>query len=118
MWNDFEIKLVNVVDKLAPICEFKEDQPISKPNVFVKNKINIRHRLLKQQKMVPTLNLKTRIKNLSFEIKTHFYSERKNQIRKKLVPGNSKSLWNAVRAARDIGSNSLPSSLLITMSHM
>ena len=78
IWNDFELKLVDVIDRIAPICEFKGDSPIKGLNHIVKNKLNLRNRLLKHLRIRPTLELKNRIKNLNFEIKTHFYSETKN----------------------------------------
>ena len=77
VWNDFEIKLINVVDLLAPLTEFKDDKPTRKLDPSVKRKLNIRNRLLKQLKMRPTLDLKSRIKNLNDEIRGHFYSEKK-----------------------------------------
>ena len=47
VWNDFETKLVNVVDLLAPISEYHDNRLPSKPNPFIKRKFNIRNRLLK-----------------------------------------------------------------------
>ena len=45
--NDFEIKLINVVDLLAPLTEFKDNKPTRKLDPSVKRKLNIRNRLLK-----------------------------------------------------------------------
>ena len=42
------------------------------------------------------------------EIKKYFYSEKRLNVRKNLIPGNSKSLWNAVNTAKDIGTLTLP----------
>ena len=64
--------------------------------------------LLKFFKKRPTLDLQLRIKNLNFEIRTHYYSEKRNNIRCTIIPGNSKSLWNAVNSAHDNGTSSLP----------
>ena len=49
-----------------------------------------------------------RIKNLNIEIKRHFYSKKRINIRRKILPGNTKSLWNAVNAAHDNGCESIP----------
>ena len=81
-WNVFENQLINVVDKLVPTTKFVNNtikEPI--PSV-IKNKINIRNRLLKKRKTNFTLELKSRIANLTFEIKTHFFSKRILTIRK------------------------------------
>ena len=42
------------------------------------------------------------------EIKDHFYDEKKKNIRRKIVPGNSKSLWSAVKVSMDVGAGTLP----------
>ena len=59
----------------------------------------------------PTLDLKSRINNLNMEIRGHFYDAKRNKIRRNLRPGDSKSLWQAVNAAKDIGTSSLPQSM-------
>ena len=40
-------------------------------------------------------------KNLNVEIKRHFLIKKANAIRRKITPGNSKSLWHAVKIAKD-----------------
>ena len=59
------------------------------------------------------MNLKQRVKNLHAEIKTHFVYEKKENIRWKIIPGNSKSLWNAAKTAKDLGTTNLPASMTI-----
>ena len=108
MWNDFETKLINVVDTLVPVPDVINDDFNSKVCPFIKNKLNPRNRLLKVLKKRPSIDLKTRIKNLNIEIVTHFRSNKRNKIRNKIIPGSSKSLWNAVNSAHDTGTNSLP----------
>ena len=61
--------------------------------------------------MRPSLDLKKRVKNLNAEIRGHFYTEKKKSIRQKIIPGNSKSLWNAVKTSKDIGTSALPRSM-------
>ena len=64
VWNDFEAKLINVVDKLIPLTELKNNYLPNSPNQHIKRKQNKRKRLLKAFKNNPTLDLKHRIKNL------------------------------------------------------
>ena len=45
---------------------------------------------------------------MNFEIKTYYYSEKRFNVRKNLIPGSWKSLWKAVKIAKYIGSESLP----------
>ena len=59
----------------------------------------------------PSNTLRDRIKNLNFEIKQHFHSCKSKAIRRKILPGNSKSLWDAVKIAKDINITSLPNEM-------
>ena len=47
MWNDFESKLIKVVDNCVPLCEAKNGLFLNKPFPIIKNKLNLRNRLLK-----------------------------------------------------------------------
>ena len=57
------------------------------------------------------LPVKIHNKNLNAEIRTQFYSTKRTNVRRNLRPGDSKSLWNAVNVAKDIGTSSLPQSM-------
>ena len=60
-WNEFENKLVHVIDKIVPLTPFVNNiikEPI--PSV-IKNKINIRNRLLKKRKTNATPVIKPAI---------------------------------------------------------
>ena len=107
-WNHFENQLLGIVDSIIPYVEFKDNlvKSVTPPNI--KNKINIRKRLLKKLKITPTLGLKTRIKNINAEIKIFFYSRKRISVRKGIMPGNSKSLWRAVSIAKDVGQPRIP----------
>ena len=54
-------------------------------------------------KINPFTELKTKITNLDFEIKSHFFATRKQSVRKGILPGNSKTLWQAVKHAKNLG---------------
>ena len=79
-----------------------KNQPV--PRV-IKNKLNCRKRLLSKQKRNPTADTATRIRNLSKEIKTYFYGATKNKVRRGIIPGNTKTLWDAVKIAKDTNIN-------------
>ena len=99
VWNDFEVKLINVVDSVLPISEMVNNLVPHNPSKFVKRKQNLRKRLLKNFKRNPSADLKNWINSLNFEIKTYFYAEKRNNVRRNIRAGNSKSLWKAVKAA-------------------
>ena len=84
-WDDFENKLIAVVDNLVPLSEFKNNSQVKLPSNVIKRKINLRKRLLKNFRRTPNLDLKSRIKSLNVEIKKYFYSERRLNVRKNLI---------------------------------
>ena len=110
MWNKFEDLLLPVVDKLAPLSTFSNNSTIKSqlPTPTIKNKIYLRKRLIKTLNKKPTNELRNRIKNLNVEIRHHFQSQKTNSIRRKIIPGNSKSLWDAVKLAKNINIQQLP----------
>ena len=69
IWNDFETKLIRVIDSVVPLRETNNELFSSKTSPSVRNKLNSRNRLLKIFKDRTTLELKRRIKNLNIEIK-------------------------------------------------
>jgi hypothetical protein len=63
-WNMFENKLVNILDVLIPVKEFTNNTCITiKHNPMIKNKINIRKRLLKIYKTNKTVCIKEKNRN-------------------------------------------------------
>ena len=50
---------------------------------------------------------------INAEIKNHFHSEKKKEVRRRILPGNSKSLWNAVKVSKNIGTCSLPKAMTV-----
>ena len=56
----------------------------------------LRTRLLQKIKHDKSQETKSRIKNLSSEIKAHFTNEKKSKVRQGIKPGNNKTLWDAI----------------------
>ena len=52
--------------------------------------------------------LKTKIKDLNIEIKNFFTSQKRLAVRRGITPGNTLSLWSAVKIAKDINVAGLP----------
>ena len=74
-WNEFESKLICVVDLIVPLKGFSLDLIAEKPDKVIKNKINKRNRLLRQLKSRLNIEIKTKISNLNYEIKSHFFQK-------------------------------------------
>ena len=110
-WNLFENCIIEIVDSLAPVEKIvikNSKSPPVKPNQNVKRKLSLRKKLLKNQKNNPNNLLRDRIKQLNCEIKHHFLDIKKTNIRRKIIPGNSKSLWDAVKTALNVNKPTLP----------
>ena len=61
-WNYFESKLLKIVDEIAPLAQFKNNR-IHKDNtpMAIRNKINIRKRLLRNSKQYPSNELRNEL---------------------------------------------------------
>ena len=110
-WNSFERKVLDVIDVLIPMCY----EPIkicgeSIPK-NIKSKINRRKNLLRKQKTIGTVTYNSEIKILNRDIRGYFNSKKSKQIRRIIIPGNTKSIWKAVKAARDVNEPSIPSTM-------
>jgi hypothetical protein len=111
-WNDFENKLLGVVDILIPLSCYS-DKITSKhtlPSV-IKNKCNLIKRLLKTYRSKRDEASKEKLRQADHEIKSFFYNLQSNKVRKAIMPGNTRSLWNAVKIAKDTNTNELPKTI-------
>ena len=112
-WNEFESKLVEIIDELAPFQPQKQiEQDRAKPPPSVKNKINKRNRLLKKLNLNPqNIEVRSVIKQLNKDIKVFFFKQKQTQVRRGILPGNSKSLWDSVKIAKGVNIPSLPDNM-------
>ena len=114
-WNVFENKMISVIDKLCPMEQFVANNTIASLKIppTVKNKLNLRKRLLKRLKVTKDELIKLRINQLNIEIKNHFYAVKRKSIRQGLIPGNNKTLWDSVKIAKDLNINKLPETMTL-----
>jgi hypothetical protein len=107
--NNFENKLLEVVDHLAPLKQYS-DKIYKKKSLpqNIKNMINLRKRLLRALSNMAT---KSRFNVINKLIRSYYNSIQFNKVRKDVIPGNTQSLWNAVRLAKDSNINRLPNTL-------
>ena len=111
-WDIFENKLINIVDNLVPETKFLSNVTIkSVMPAHIKSKLNKRKKLLQKYKINKCPITKVAIKSLDKEIRAHFYSTKSKNIRKAITPGNTESLWRAVKMARDVHSSNIPNQM-------
>ena len=113
-WNSFENKLINVIDEIVPMKPMLNNvqgrDSIPRP---IKLKINQRKRLLFAFKKDKNPATKLRIKELDKAIKCFFTQSRTKRVRKMIVPGSTNSLWNAVKAAKNVNVTNLPKTMFL-----
>ena len=110
-WNQFENQLVAVVDELVPLVQHRNSNITAPVPACIKNKINERKRLLRSNRQYVNTERTDRIKRLNKDIKNHFNTKMKKNVRRSIVPGNTQSLWRAVKVAKDTNTNELPNAM-------
>ena len=112
-WNNFENKLAGVIDNLIPVSKENKSFTSIVPPPMVKNKINLRKRLLKRNRLNKNPETKQRINELNIEIRKFFNENKSKQVRRTIKPGDSQSLWKAVRNAKDTNTSTLPKCMFL-----
>ncbi len=108
MWNSYKKEILTIVDKIARLQEV-ENTIRRKVSKIMKSKLNRKSHLLKKRKHhIQTKHEKKELKALSKFIRHYNNEERRMHVRRKIIPGNNKSLWDAVKIARDIKPTHLP----------
>ena len=113
-WNRFENKFINVIDYLVPIVPHVNDVILNSDyNSKIKKLINCKKRLLKNKRSRNNFNQHLKLKTLNKQIKHEINFEKTKNVRRGILPGNSKSLWNAVNKAKDLNVRTLPETLTL-----
>ena len=110
-WNSFENKLINVIDKLAPMFDKKSSTKVASVPAYIKNKLNVRKRLLCRFKLRKEIVVKSQIDVLNRELKKYFRDLKAHNVKKVIQPGSTKTLWQAVNIAKDTCNSTLPKTL-------
>ena len=113
-WNSLEYLLIKATDALAPLENFNTQRNYKSNSALygIKNVINRHKRLLKIDKInKTTLNLPS-IKLLSREISNYFSRQRIGNV-KRAATGPNGNLWRAVKRAKNIVQDEIPSNLTL-----
>jgi hypothetical protein len=110
LWNNFEMSLLPIIDEVVPYAEFLNNSIVNHNSTppYIKNKINTRKRLLRKLKTSKSNELNKRVRNLNLEIRNFFTQKKRNSIQRAIVPGNSKSLWTAVKMSKNASISNIP----------
>ena len=114
MWNSYENEIIRIVDELAPTKEVVNIINRSNKSPILKSKINRRRYLLKKRKNpMWTGDEERELKTINKHIRNLYYKDRRQHVRRKIIPGNNKSLWDAVKIAKDLEPTPLPSTVVM-----
>ena len=113
-WNVLESILVDVVDKLAPlftqIVKINNKKKVVPRNI--KQKINKRKRLVRANLRNSSPASSSEIRLLNGEIKSYFAGIKIGNVRS-AASGGGANLWKAVKLAKNLVANELPSDLTL-----
>ncbi len=112
-WNTLENALINTIDEIAPLFYPNQEVKNSKKlSPCIKNKVNKRKRLLRLNRINNSVNKLPEIRALNREIKAFFLGEKISNVRRAGL-GVKGNLWKAVKAAKNLNTNDLPSDLTL-----
>ena len=118
-WNLFENELLKVVDEIVPIVEFANDIVLGSQHTPKLNTLlNKKKRLLKKKSQSQNFTEHLTLKSIGKEIKKIIRHQKTKNVRKGIIPGNSKSLWNAVKKAKDLNFNSIPENMTLNSNNI
>ena len=113
-WNSIENVLLKIIDELVPLksIDLNANSKLKTVPSLVKNKMNMRKRLLKLEKMRCTTEFAPRIKLLTKSIVEHFANDKAIRVRSAAM-GAKVNLWRAVNLARNVNCNAIPKNLTL-----
>ena len=112
MWNTFEQSILTIVDTIAPLEALRNTTIKAKSCPLLRKNMNRRNYLLKKRKRTSQSDKdKRELEAMNKYIRNYHYEERRQKIRRKIKPGNTKSLWDAVKLAKDIEPTHLPTEM-------
>jgi hypothetical protein len=112
LYNWLVNKLVTITDELAPLTKRK---CINTSSYYVKsntNLINKHRKLVSRWKKHGDVKCRDQANIIKKELWKRLQSTRKDKIRRHIQNGNSKTLWDAVKVARDENTSNVPRKIL------
>ena len=107
--NELEQKLLTVIDKLVPIQEISEKEN----RIFEADEIRLlrkkRKNVFRNAKRRQSARLLTRCRDLDKKIRIMSFRKQRNKIRENISSGNQRSLWEAVKIAKNVPQARIPS---------
>jgi hypothetical protein len=107
--NELEQKLLTVIDKLVPIQEIseKENRIFEADGICLLRKK--RKNVFRNAKRRQSARLLTRCRDLDKKIRIMSFRKQRNKIRENISSGNQRSLWEAVKIAKNVPQARIPS---------
>ena len=107
--NELEQKLLTVIDNLIPVQMITEKEK----RIFEAEEVRLlrkkRKNIFRNARRRESARLLTRCRDLDKKIRIMSFRKQKNKIRENILSGNQKSLWEAVKIARNVPQERFPS---------
>ena len=111
-WNYLENVLINVTDEIVPLTPFTNNLiSKTKTSPLLRGLINKKKRLLKQKRINDSNEINIKLKTINKNTRKLLKNQKSNQVRRGIIPGNSKTLWDAVKKAKNLNINPIPDNL-------
>ena len=113
-YNIYENKLVNIVDKLIPYKEINQIN-IKEDNPQLRRLINQKRSKMRKWKRTKRKEDLLDVKAMNVKIRNMIYNTRRDKIRRGIIPSNTKSLWDAVKMAKEEEISPIPNEMTLGM---
>ena len=114
-WNVLEHTIIKIVDYVVPLVELDLGNKSVKPKIIpstIKNKINLRKRLLRDDRLHGSNTNRPRIKEISNEVAAYFKGIRVSSV-KRAAAGGGANLWKAVKLAKNLNTETIPEKMTL-----
>ncbi len=114
-WNLLELAILDGVESCAPLSYVKLGHTGNELRIpsFIKNKLNVRKRLLKLDRERSVTVNAPHIRTLNKEINSYFGNARADRVRLAAM-GSKVNLWKAVKVSKNLNLDSIPSNLTLS----
>ena len=106
--NELEQKLLTIIDNLIPVQMITEKEK----RIFEAEEVRLlrkkRRNIFRNARRRESARLLTRCRDLDKKIRIMSFRKQKNKIRENILSGNQKSLWEAVKIARNVPQERFP----------
>ena len=111
-YNWLENEILQVIDNIVPYKPVKPMYSQSAENTMTQRLVWKKRNMLSKWRQNRRLQDKKSVNNLNKEIRKSLYNTKRQSVRRKIVQGNSKTLWDATKIAMDKECTEIPDTII------